>query len=55
MSPKTGRPPSDNPKKESLHIRVTPDDKQKILAFSKKHGYTILELIKLGISAAEKE
>lgn len=39
MSPRTGRPPSDNPKSERLFIRVTPDDKKKIQDFANESGY----------------
>lgn len=51
MSPKQGRPPSDNPKSERLHIRVTPDEKAKIQAITKETGLTPLELIREGIKA----
>lgn len=55
MSPRTGRPLSKNPKSASLHIRLTPDEKERIMEFSKKEGYTILELIQMGIEAAKKK
>lgn len=49
MSPRTGRPKSDNPMNDRLYIRVTREEKEKINKFSKKHGYTLLELIRIGI------
>lgn len=54
MSPKMGRPLSSNPKTESFHIRVTPDEKEKIMKFSKDSGYTLLELIRIGIEMVKK-
>jgi len=49
MSPRTGRPKSENPKTERLFIRVTPEDKKEIQDFSVKSGYGLLELLKIGI------
>lgn len=55
MSPRTGRPPVDNPKTERLFIRVSPDEKREIQEFSKSSGYGLLELIKKGIEAVTKK
>ena len=55
MSPKTGRPPADNPKIARIDIRVTPEEKNKIMNFSKKYKITILDLIMKGIDAVMKE
>lgn len=55
MSPRTGRPPSDNPKSERLYIRVTPTEKKEIQAFSENSGHGLLELIKIGIDAVKKK
>jgi len=49
MSPRTGRPKSDNPMNERMFIRVTKEEKEEIMQFSKDSGYTLLELIKIGI------
>lgn len=49
MSPRTGRPKTDNPMSERLHIRVSPQEKDEIMKFSSENGYTLLELIRLGI------
>ena len=55
MSPRTGRPPSDNPKTERLFIRVTPIDKKEIQDFAEKSGYSLLELLKIGIEAVKRK
>ena len=55
MSPRTGRPPSDNPKTERLFIRVTPTDKKEIQEFSEKSGIGLLELLKIGIDTVKKK
>lgn len=44
-----GRPKLDNPKSERLYIRVTKEEKDEIMDFSNKTGYTLLEFIKIGI------
>ena len=49
MSPTKGRPKLDNPKNERIYIRVTKNEKKEIMGFSEKSGYTILDLIKIGI------
>lgn len=54
MSPRMGRPLSENPKTERLFIRVTPEEKKEIQEFSKKTGYGLLELIKLGMKSVKK-
>ena len=55
MSPRTGRPKSDNPKTERLFIRVTQEDKKNIQEFSEKSGYGLLELLKLGIETLKRK
>lgn len=49
LSPRTGRPKSDNPMNERIYIRVTKKEKEEIMSFSSSNGYTILELIRIGI------
>ena len=51
MSPKTGRPPIENPRSASIHIRVTPTEKTEIMEHCKSTGKTCLDLIRLGIEA----
>ncbi len=55
VSPKMGRPFSENPKTASIHIRVTPHEKKEIVDFTQKNGCTILDLIKKGMKAEEKK
>lgn len=54
MSPRTGRPHSENPKSERLHIRVTPDEKVEIQEFCKEFGVSMLDLIRKGIEIMKK-
>lgn len=49
MSPRTGRPKTDNPMNDRLYIRITKEEKEEIMKFSKEYGYTLLELIRIGI------
>lgn len=53
MSPRTGRPPKESPKSASIHIRVTPDEKEAIMAQCKKKGCTCLDLIRAGMEAVK--
>ena len=53
MSPRTGRPKSDNPMNERMFIRVTKEEKEEIMQFSKDSGYTLLELIRIGIEGVK--
>lgn len=55
MSPKTGRPKSDNPKSESFHIRVTASEKEEIMRFSKDHDMSLLDLIRAGIESVKEK
>lgn len=54
MSPRTGRPKSDNPMNERIYVRVTKEEKDEIMKFSSENGYTMLELIRLGIDKVRK-
>lgn len=55
MSPRTGRPPKDNPRSASIHIRVTPDEKKQIMDYCVETGKTCLELLQIAISVDKKE
>ena len=55
VSPRTGRPKSDNPKTERLYIRISPDEKKEIQDFTSKSGHSLLDLIRTGISALKKK
>lgn len=49
MSHTKGRPKLDNPKNDRIYIRATKEEKKEIMDFSDKSGYTLLELLKIGI------
>lgn len=49
MSPRNGRPPSDNPKVTNLHIRLAEDEKAKIKYCSEVFGLSKTEIIKMGV------
>lgn len=53
MSPRTGRPKSNNPMNERLHIRVTKEEKDEIMKVSSESGYTLLELLRKGIETVK--
>lgn len=55
MSPRTGRPLSDNPKSARLVMRVTPNEKEWAMRFAKEHHMGLFDLMKKGIEAVEKE
>lgn len=55
MSPRTGRPQSDNPKTERLYIRVTPDEKTEIQEVCKTRSVSLIDLIRMGIEAIKKK
>ena len=54
MSPRTGRPPIENPRNAGIHIRVTQKEKDEIMEYCKKAKKTCLDLIKIGIEADKK-
>ena len=53
MSPRTGRPKSNNPMNERLNIRVTKEEKDEIMKVSSESGYTLLELLRKGIETVK--
>lgn len=55
MSSRMGRPPLDNPKSERITMRVTPDEKNEIMQFSKESKKGLLELLKIGIKTVKKK
>lgn len=55
MSPRTGRPKSENPKSDRFNIRVSPDKKKEILEFSQESGIGLLELLEIGIDTVKNE
>lgn len=49
MSPRTGRPPSDNPKDRGYRLRVSDDDLKKLDFCCKVFGLTKAEVIRQGL------
>ena len=49
MSPRTGRPPSENPKKNDTRIRMSDEDVKKLDYCCKVFGLTKADVIRLGI------
>lgn len=55
MSPRTGRPPSNNPKKLSTRIRMDEEDISKLEFCCKVFGLTKAEVIRKGIEKMYQE
>lgn len=55
MSPKTGRPPKENPRNASIHIRATQEEKASIMEYTKKSGKTCLELLLDAVKTDKKK
>lgn len=55
MSPKTGRPPKENPKSARIYIRVTEEEKESIMKDAHNAGLSLLELLKKGIEAVKEK
>ncbi len=53
--PRTGRPPSDNPKDLSVRIRLTADERSKLEYCSEATGKTKAEIIRIGIDKIYQE
>lgn len=49
MSPRTGRPKSDNPKSEEIKIRATKEDKQLLRTCCERLGQTQYDVVMSGI------
>ncbi|SUP42211.1 Uncharacterised protein [Veillonella criceti] len=49
MSPKIGRPKSDNPKSIDIKVRVDKDTNDKLVEFANKHSISRTEVIRRGI------
>lgn len=52
---KRGRPFSDNPKNERIALRVTHDEKQKVMDATRESGLSIYELLEIGIEAVKRQ
>jgi len=55
MTPRTGRPPSNDPRKLSTRIRMTDSDIEKLDYCSKTTGKTKAEIIREGIDKVYNE
>ncbi len=49
LSPRTGRPKSDNPKSVDIKVRIEPDLNLKLLNYCKEHNITRASAIRQGI------
>lgn len=54
MSPRTGRPQSNNSKTERIFVRVTVGEKEEIKKLCIQNGCTISDLIRKGMDALKK-
>ena len=55
MSPRTGRPPKENPRNVNLNIRITKEESQRIQNCADKLNMTRTDTIMKGIGMVEKE
>lgn len=55
MSPRTGRPPSDNPKSNRKSYRLSDDDMEKIRFCVEETGMTETDIIRRGIDLVYQE
>lgn len=49
MSPRTGRPKSDNPKNHDIKVRIDEATNREIARYADEHGITRTEAIRRGI------
>lgn len=54
MSPRTGRPKTDNPMNDRIYVRATKAEKEEIMKFSSESGHTILDLIRIGVEKVKE-
>ena len=54
MSPRTGRPPKENPRNVNLNIRLTCDEARRIQECANKLNMTRTDTIMTGIGLVEK-
>lgn len=55
MSPRTGRPPKENPRNINLNIRITKEESERIKNCADKLNMTRTDTIMKGIDMVEKE
>lgn len=49
MSPRTGRPKSENPKSYPIHVRIEPEMEEKLAKYCEEQGCSRAEAIRRGI------
>ncbi len=55
MSPRTGRPKSDNPKNIIIRIRIDEKTNDSLKAYCQKHNVKITDVVREGINRVLKE
>lgn len=55
MSPRSGRPKAENPKRNDIKVRLDDATAEKLMAFCKEHGLTKAEAIRKGIELLLKK
>lgn len=55
MSPRTGRPRLDNPKTESIHLRLSKEDRKIVDEYCKQENIPKTEAIRRGIRKLEDD
>lgn len=55
MSPRTGRPKSDNPKSVDIKVRIDKELNEKLLAYCKEHNMKRAAIIRKGIEEILKK
>jgi len=55
MTPRTGRPPSDDPRKLTLHVRMNQEELDRLEYCCKATGKARTEIIREGIDKVYKE
>lgn len=46
---KMGRPKTDNPRSKNVSLRLTPEQHEDLLSYSKRHGQTVTQTIVQGL------
>ena len=55
LSPRTGRPKADNPRRNDIKVRVNDETMQRLDAYCAKHGIKRAEAIRRGLDLLLKE
>lgn len=55
MSPRTGRPKSDNPKDVDIKVRVDAATNRRLIIYAEQHNVSRTEVIRRGIELVLKE